>query len=171
MLRPQSRTIPDLLDELAARQPEHELIVDATGRVRLGYAETRARARRLARGLVRLGVRRGDRVALLMTNRPEWLLIDFAVTLLGATLVPISTWSRPRELEYVLGHCAASVLIDRAALREPGLPGRARRDGRARAPRACRTSGTWSSCGDEAARGARPARCRRSRPSPSWARA
>ncbi|HEX5530831.1 MAG TPA: AMP-binding protein [Methylomirabilota bacterium] len=111
MLRPQSRTIPDLLDELAARQPEHELVVDATGRVRLGYAETRARARRLARGLARLGVRRGDRVALLMTNRPEWLLIDFAVTLLGATLVPISTWSRPRELEYVLGHCAASVLI------------------------------------------------------------
>jgi fatty-acyl-CoA synthase len=111
VLRPQSRTIPDLLDELAARQPEHELVVDATGRARLGYAETRARARRLARGLARLGVRRGDRVALLMTNRPEWLLIDFAVTLLGATLVPISTWSRPRELEYVLGHCAASVLI------------------------------------------------------------
>jgi len=109
--RPRSRTIPDLLDELAARQPEHELIVDATGRLRLGYAAARARARRLAGGLVRLGVGRGDRVALLMTNRPEWLLIDFAVTLLGAILVPISTWSRPRELEYVLGHCAASVLI------------------------------------------------------------
>jgi len=50
-------------------------------------------------------------VALLMNNRPEWLLIDFAVTMLGATLVPISTWSRPRELEYVLNHCAASLLL------------------------------------------------------------
>src|SRR6185295_6048374 len=59
----------------------------------------------------RLGVVRGDRVALLMTNRPEWLLIGFATTLLGAVLVPVSTWSRPRELEYVLGHCAASVLL------------------------------------------------------------
>ena len=52
-------------------------------------------------------MRRGDKVALLMANRAEWLLIDFAVTLLGATLVPISTWSRPRELAYVLGHCDA----------------------------------------------------------------
>jgi fatty-acyl-CoA synthase len=109
--RPDSHTIPDLLDELAARQPGHELVVDQSGQARWSYAETRARARDLARGLVALGVRRGDRVALLMTNRPEWLVIDFAVTLLGATLVPISTWSRPRELEYVLGHCAASVLF------------------------------------------------------------
>jgi fatty-acyl-CoA synthase len=109
--RPDRLTIPDLLDELAARQPDHELVVDESGRVRWSYAETRARARDLARGLVALGVRRGDRVALLMSNRPEWLVIDFAVTLLGATLVPISTWSRPRELEYVLGHCAASVLF------------------------------------------------------------
>ena len=111
MRRPDRPTIPDLLEELATRQPDHELVVDESGRVRWSYAETRARARDLARGLVALDVRRGDRVALLMSNRPEWLVIDFAVTLLGATLVPISTWSRPRELEYVLGHCAASVLF------------------------------------------------------------
>jgi fatty-acyl-CoA synthase len=107
--RPVSRTIPDLLDELAARQPDRELIVG--GGERLSYAETRRRARGLAKGLRRLGVVAGDRVALVMTNRPEWLLIDFAVTMLGATLVPISTWSRPRELEYVLAHCGVSTLI------------------------------------------------------------
>jgi fatty-acyl-CoA synthase len=107
--RPASRTLPDLLDELAARQPDRELIVG--GGERWTYAATRARARRLARGLRRLGVVAGDRVALVMTNRPEWLLIDFAVTMLGATLVPISTWSRPRELEYVLAHCGISTLI------------------------------------------------------------
>jgi len=109
--RPASRTLPDLLDELAARQPDQELVVGESGLERLSYAETRARARRLARGLRRLGVRRGDMVALLMNNRPEWIVIDFAVTMLGATLVPISTWSRPRELEYVLNHCAAATLL------------------------------------------------------------
>src|SRR5258706_13641567 len=108
-MRPASRTLPDLLDELAARQPDHELIVG--GGERLSYAQTRERARRLAKGLRRIGVTAGDRVALVMTNRPEWLLIDFAVTMLGATLVPISTWSRPRELEYVLAHCGVSSLI------------------------------------------------------------
>jgi fatty-acyl-CoA synthase len=111
MNRPASHTLPDLLDELATCQPEHELIVSSSGTERLTYAETRARARKLAKGLLRLGVKRGDMVALLMNNRPEWLLIDFAVTLLGATLVPISTWSRPRELEYVLNHCAAGTLV------------------------------------------------------------
>src|SRR5215468_2554862 len=109
MTPPASRTLPDLLDELAARQPEHEFIVG--GGERLSYAETRVRARRLARGLRDLGVRRGEMVALLMNNRPAWLLVDFAVTMLGATLVPISTWSRPRELEYVLNHCQAATLV------------------------------------------------------------
>jgi len=130
---PRSRTLPDLLDEITARDPAHELIVGA--RERLSYAETRARARRLAKGLLRLGVRRGDKVALLMGNRPEWLVIDFAVTMLGATLVPISTWSRARELGYVLDHCDATTLITIARfggqdylgmLAELGGPGGAR---------------------------------------------
>jgi len=109
MKPPASRTLPDLLDELAARQADHEFIVG--GGQRLSYAESRARARQLARGLRGLGVGRGEMVALLMDNRPEWLVVGFAVTMLGATLVPISTWSRPRELEYVLNHCQAATLV------------------------------------------------------------
>ena len=133
MAHPRSRTLPDLLDEITALDPAHELIVG--GGERLSYAETRARARRLATALLHLGVRRGDKVALLMGNRPEWLVIDFAVTLLGATLVPISTWSRARELGYVLEHCDATTLITIARfagqdylgmLAELGGPGGAR---------------------------------------------
>jgi len=107
--QPRSRTLPDLLDEITARDPAREFIV--AGPERLSYGETRGRARQLAKGLRRLGVKRGDKVALLMSNRPEWLLVDFAVTMLGATLVPISTWSRARELAYVLDHCDATTLI------------------------------------------------------------
>jgi len=118
---------------MAARQPEREFIVG--GATRLTYAEARARVRRLAKGLHQLGVRRGDNVALLLDNRAEWVLIDFAVTRLGATLVPISTWSRPRELGYVLSHCDATtfITVDRfmgndylAMLGEVGEPGSSR---------------------------------------------
>jgi ABC-type multidrug transport system ATPase subunit len=91
---PRSRTLPDLLDEMAARRPAREFIVG--GETRLTYAETRARVRQLAKGLYQLGVRRSDKVALLMDNRVS-TLVDFAVTLLGATLVPVSTWSRVRS--------------------------------------------------------------------------
>src|ERR1700675_3699126 len=118
---------------MAARQPEREFIVG--GATRLTYAEACTRVRRLAKGLHQLGVRRGEKVALLLDNRAEWLLIDFAVTRLGATLVPISTWSRPRELAYVLGHCDATtfITVDRfmgndylAMLAEIGEPGSSR---------------------------------------------
>src|SRR5262245_31132863 len=109
MEMPRSRTLPDLLDEMAARHPDREAVVGASGR--LTYGQWRDRSRDLARGLHRFGIRRGDKVALLMPNRTEWLVVDFAVTRLGATLVPISTWSRPRELEYVLNHCDATTLI------------------------------------------------------------
>ena len=109
MEMPRSRTLPDLLDEITARDPAREFVVG--GAERLTYGQFRAKARDLARGFHRLGVRRGDKVALLMNNRPEWLLIDFALAILGATLVPISTWSRARELEYVLSHCDATTFI------------------------------------------------------------
>ena len=77
---PLSRTLPDLLDELAARHPGRELMVDSAGTRRLTYAETRAQVRELAGGLRRAGVKRRDMVAMLMNNRPEWLLVGFAVT-------------------------------------------------------------------------------------------
>lgn len=106
---PRSRTLPDLLDEMALRYGDREAVVSGTDR--LTYADYRARARQLAKGLHSLGVRQGDKVALLMGNRTEWLLVDFAVAMLGATLVPLSTWSRTRELEYVLRHSDATTLI------------------------------------------------------------
>src|SRR5262249_35759355 len=120
-------------DEISARDPSHELIVGADAR--LTYAETRARARRLAMGLHRLGVRRGDKVALLMGNRPEWLGVDFPVTLLLPPPVALPAGARGRALGYVLDHCDATTLITVARfggqdylgmLAELGGPGSAR---------------------------------------------
>src|SRR2546425_225304 len=109
MEMPRSRTLPDLLDEMAARYPDREAVV--AGDERLTYPQYRARVHEVAKGLHRLGVRPGEKVALLMGNRLEWLLTDFAVAMLGATLVPVSTWSRARELDYVLRHADATTLI------------------------------------------------------------
>jgi fatty-acyl-CoA synthase len=106
---PASRTIPDLIDELAQRFPEREALV-GSGR-RYTYRELRVEVRRIARGLHALGVRRGDKVAILMGNRPEWLIADFAITLLGGVMVGVNTWATARELEYVLGHSDTRLLI------------------------------------------------------------
>jgi len=74
------------------------------------------RARRLAAGLVDLGIRPGDRVALLGETRPEWTLADAAILLAGATVVPIYHTSAPVEIWHVLAHSGAkAVIVENAA--------------------------------------------------------
>ena len=106
---PTSRTIPGLLDELAARYPEREALV-GDGR-RYTYAALRKEVRAFAKGLHSLGVRKGDPVAILMGNKPQWIIADLAICSLGGIMVAVNTWVTSRELAYVLAHSDASTLI------------------------------------------------------------
>ncbi len=72
------------------------------------YAE---RATRLAASLRDLGVDRGDRVVLMMRNRPEFHVADMATLLLGATPISIYNSSAAEQVQYLVGHCEASVAI------------------------------------------------------------
>ncbi len=101
--------MPGLLDEMVRRYPEREFLV--YGDERLIYSEFRHRVRDLGKGFYRIGVKKGETVALLMGNQTEWLLVDFAVTMLGGTLLGLNTWWRQRELHYALAHAEASVLV------------------------------------------------------------
>ncbi len=87
------------------------------------YAELEREARRLARALIGAGVVKGARVAVLMANRPEWIVAAFAVGMLGGVLVPVNTFASRDELDYILRHSDASLL-----LLQPSLLGRAFRD-------------------------------------------
>jgi len=104
-----SRTMPGLLAEMAARQPDVPFLTD--GDNHLSYAAFRAKARRVAHGLHAIGVRPGNKVAILVGNRAEWLLAAFAITALGATMVAVNTWWRSAELHHALELSDASVLI------------------------------------------------------------
>ncbi len=108
-MMPSSRTLPGLIDELAQRYPEREALVGSGERYT--YRQLRAEVRRLARGLHALGVRRGDKVAILMGNRPEWLIADFAITLLGAVMVGVNTWATARVLQHILSQSDTRFLI------------------------------------------------------------
>ncbi|HEX6376544.1 MAG TPA: class I adenylate-forming enzyme family protein [Allosphingosinicella sp.] len=69
----------------------------------------------LAAELVRLGVGKGDRVAIAMANLPEWPAAFFAIVSLGAIAVPLNAWWTGPELEYGLADSGARVLIGDAA--------------------------------------------------------
>lgn len=114
-MRPASRTLGALLDEMAAARPHAEAIVFRERR--LTYAALRAHVDEFARALLAVGIRRGDRVALLLPNRPEWLVAALATAKVGGIVVAISTFSTPRELAWALEHSGAAALITLEAFR------------------------------------------------------
>jgi fatty-acyl-CoA synthase len=75
------------------------------------YGELNEAATRLANGLIRLGARRGDRVALLGRNSVEWVVAYFAVAKAGAILVPVSYWYKSAELRHVLTDAGSGIVI------------------------------------------------------------
>ena len=113
--RPRSVTLGGLLDEIATARPGAEAVVFRGER--LSYAALQARVDTLARALLGLGVSRGDRVALLLPNRPEWLIAAFAAAKTGATVVAVSTFSTPREIEWTLEHAQPRVIVTMASFR------------------------------------------------------
>lgn len=106
---PVSRTLPRLIDELAERYREGTAVVGAGRRYR--YGDMKAEVMKVARRLHGLGVGPGDKVGILMGNRPEWIFGALAIASLGATMVSINTWATLRELEHIVGHSEAIYVI------------------------------------------------------------
>jgi len=78
---------------------------------RWSFSDMSAGVDRLARGLIALGVRPGEKVALWMVNRPEFIEAMFAVIKIGAVLVPINTRLRTEDTAYILGQSDSAVLL------------------------------------------------------------
>ena len=94
----------------AARQGGAREALAFQGR-RWTFAEIDARVDALARGLLAVGVAPGDKVALWMVNRPEWIDAMFAVMKIGAVLVPVNTRFRTDDMAYVLSQSDASAVL------------------------------------------------------------
>jgi fatty-acyl-CoA synthase len=109
MEAPSSKTVGKLLTEISAKYPTHTAIVHDRGE--LTYQALNTEVDRAARSLLALGLRRGDPVAALMGNQPEWMIVCFAVARIGAIFVPLSTWYRSTELAWSLRHTGAASLV------------------------------------------------------------
>ncbi|UCF11679.1 MAG: AMP-binding protein [Thermoplasmatales archaeon] len=105
-------TLGETLDRSAIAFPDKEVICFLSkDDKRITYAELNERVNRLAGGLVKLGIKAGDKVALWMPNRPEWIVTFFAVARIGAVLVPMDTWYKSSEAEYILNHSDSVAVI------------------------------------------------------------
>jgi long-chain acyl-CoA synthetase len=108
------RSLYALLEQAVQRQPDGDALV--CGEQRLTWRGLAQQCARLAGGLAARGVRQGDRVALLLGNRIEFVIALFAAARLGAISVPLSTREQTPGLAYMLSHCAAVALLHEAQL-------------------------------------------------------
>jgi long-chain acyl-CoA synthetase len=101
-----------LVDVLQGARAHGELeFVVYEGR-RYTYADFFRQVDALAAGLqVKLGVQKGDRVAIAMRNNPEWIIAYAAATLIGAVVVPVNSWGKSEELRYALEDSDSKVLV------------------------------------------------------------
>ncbi len=104
-------TIGDLLDRQAERFGDNDALVHVDWGVRYSYEAFRAECDRVARGLLALGINKGDHVCIWATNYPEWVVAQFATAKIGAVMVTVNPAYRTHELEYVLKQSDASAII------------------------------------------------------------
>lgn len=104
-------TFGDLIDAQAERFPDNDCTVDPIGGRRFTYAGFRDETNRVARGLLALGIARGDHVAIWATNRLEWVTLMFATAKIGAVMVTVNTNYKRFELEYLLRQSDSNTLV------------------------------------------------------------
>jgi len=104
-------TIGQCLDRVAAAHPDNELLVSIHQDVRFTYTEFVKVVDRAAKAFLKLGIRRGDRVAIWSINNYEWAVAQFATARIGAVLVNVNPACRTNELEYVLKESRARALL------------------------------------------------------------
>jgi acyl-CoA synthetase (AMP-forming)/AMP-acid ligase II len=109
-----------MVTEAAARNPDREALV--CGERRINWRDVVLQSASVAAGLRKIGIRAGDRVALLLGNRIEFVLAMFATANLGAVTVLLGTRQQKPEIAHVLNDCGAVLLIHEAALSHR-LPG------------------------------------------------
>lgn len=99
-------TLGELFDQRAAELPDKEALVynypELGLNLRLTYGQYRDTVNQLAKGLMAMGVEKGDHVAVWATNVPEWIFLQMALAKIGGVIVTVNTNYRSAEIEYVL---------------------------------------------------------------------
>lgn len=104
-------TIGDLFDQTVARFPENDALISRHQKLRYTYQELQQEVNRCARGLMKMGVQKGERVGIWSPNNAQWCITQFATAKIGAILVNINPSYRTHELEYALKQSGTSTLI------------------------------------------------------------
>ncbi len=104
-------TIGNVLRETVEKFPHNEALVYPQTGLRQNYTEFYESCRRVARGFMALGIKRGDHVSVWTTNLPEWTHLQFGLAMTGGVLVTVNTNYKSHELEYILKQSDSTTLV------------------------------------------------------------
>jgi len=111
------QTIGDCFDDTAARYADQDALISRHQGLRYRWKDLQQIVDQAARGLMAMGVGKGDRVAIWSPNCAEWAITQFATAKIGAILVNINPSYRTHELGYALKHSGASTLVLQGAFK------------------------------------------------------
>ncbi|MFC1983530.1 class I adenylate-forming enzyme family protein [Chloroflexota bacterium] len=109
-----------MLEETVKRHGRKTAI--ASGDHRLSYTELDEASNKIANALIKIGVNKGDRVAMLLPNSPKFVVIYFGVTKIGAVAVPLDTKYKVGELASIFADSQPKVLVTESPFLEPLAP-------------------------------------------------
>jgi fatty-acyl-CoA synthase len=104
-------TLGRLLDETVEKYPDTEAVVYVDRDFRLTYREFGALVDTVAKGLMALGIKRGEKVAVWANNVPYWVTLQFATAKIGAVMLTVNTHYRSHEFKYLLENSEAENLF------------------------------------------------------------
>ena len=97
-----NETIGDFFEKTVRNDPDREFVIYPDRDLRFTYKEFDERVNMLAKGLLELGIEKGDNVGIWATNVPDWLTFLFATAKIGVVLVTVNTAYKIHEVEYVM---------------------------------------------------------------------
>ncbi|MGH2566849.1 MAG: AMP-dependent synthetase/ligase [Bacteroidota bacterium] len=116
----QFSTIPEMFDKITTKLANEQrpmLMYKVQKQYRgISYREYRSNVELFMHGLASLGVTKGDRVAIISENRPEWIVADMAIVCLGAVDVPIYPTLTPKQIEFIFNDAGVKIAIVSNAL-------------------------------------------------------
>jgi fatty-acyl-CoA synthase len=104
-------TIGDMFDQTAEKYPDHPALISRHQNIRLTYRELQEQVNQCAKGLLSLGLQKGQRIGIWSPNRAEWCVTQFATSKIGLILVNINPSYRLHELEYVLNQSGCTAIV------------------------------------------------------------
>jgi len=111
-------TLAAALRITAAENANETWVKNRDASVRIKWGEGLERVDRIAGGLRKLGITKGDTVALMLINRPEFHVVDFAVMVAGGTPFSVYQTYTPGQIEYLLGDSASKIIVTEPAYLE-----------------------------------------------------